>query len=133
MEIKEVSKLYRWKESYDQGSLSINTFVKGLLKFLENGQEYSYYVGEDKKFCGHINAFDGPLGLVQITSSAQWAEESTHGPIEIRVIYLGKISAYAVFFNEDDSKFTLVYHHVGHWSNSVCNYYRTGNPWKQNK
>ena len=133
METKRVNNLYRWKDSYDQGSLGTNTFVKGILKFLENGQKYTYYIGANQKFCGHINAFDGPLGLVQIISSAQWANEDTRGPIEVRAIYLGKIAAYAVFYDKDDSKFSLVEHKPGHWSNSVCNYYMTGNPWKQNK
>ena len=31
----EVKKMYEWKDSYDQGNISSNVFIKGVLKFLK--------------------------------------------------------------------------------------------------
>jgi len=123
--------LYDWKESYSQGSLGTDTFIKGILKFLRNGERYYYIVKGNKKLGGHINSFDGPLGWVQIISSAQWAYEDTKGPIEIRAIYLGDIAFYATFINKPDSRFNIAENERGHWTNMVCNYARTGDPTKR--
>ena len=123
--------LYDWKGSYLHDCPGTNTFIKGILKFLENGERYYYIVNENKKLAGHINSFDGPLGWVQIISSAQWAYEDTKGPIEVRAIYLGKIAFYATFLNKPSCRFNIVEHQLGHWSNMVCNYARTGDPTKR--
>jgi len=124
--------LYRWKDSYyienDPGS---NTFIKGILKLLSKGREYSYLFGIEEKFCGHINAFDGPMGMVQILSSAQWANDEKYPLIEIRVIYLGDICYYATFCNESNSKFSVHTDKRGHWSNMVCNYSRSGSTFEK--